>query len=183
MNYMKNATLTFLTVFFFWAAAQPVRSDQTQKNGQANGVEERKLAVIVHPDNAIKNLSTDLLRDIFLRRQTTWPNGRKIAIINWSPRSQTRTFFDRTVLNMSPDQVSSYWIDQRIRGQGQPPRSVSSALFIKAIVARHKDAISYIPVSEVNGHVKVVKIEGRLPENGQYLLSVKHKKKNCPRQK
>ncbi len=97
-------------------------------------------------------------------------------VITAPPLSAPRVLFDRLVLRMSPDAVSAYWIDMRIRGRANPPRSVSSAVLIQRIVARNKEALSYLPfplpmsTTGKGSPVKVLRIDGYLPDNPKYPL-------------
>lgn len=129
------------------------------------------LAVIVHKDSAVTNLSQHDLRAIFLRRKTKWPSGDQIRILNWTPRSSTRVAFDKAVLKMSAEQVAAYWVDQRIRGMGMPPRSIGSHRLIQGIVGRIKGFISYLPKGQLDAaRVKVLRVDGKLPDDPKYPL-------------
>jgi hypothetical protein len=57
---------------------------------------------------------------------------------------------------MTPDEVSKYWIDRKIRGDGRPPRSLPSSPAIIAVVAADKGAVGYVPAGVSTGRVKVV---------------------------
>jgi hypothetical protein len=137
---------------------------------QRGTAEQRAIAVIVHPSNPLSGLSLRDLQSFFLRQRTSWPNSSSVLLLNWEPRTPIRIAFDRRVLQMTPDEVAAYWIDRRIRGQGMPPRSLASATLIRSIVARQKDAISYVLARDVNRSVKVLAIGGKTPGDPHYPL-------------
>lgn len=128
------------------------------------------ISVIVHPENPLSSASLSELRAILLRQKSRWPHGEPIRILNWEANSAVRVALDQDVLRMSPDRVAAYWIDQRIRGRGTPPRSISSSALIQAIVARNKDFISYVPSREVSPRVKTLAVEGKLPADPHYPI-------------
>jgi hypothetical protein len=133
-------------------------------------LDREPIAIIVHPENPLTNISLQDLRAIFLRLTTRWPENKIIVLINWAALSQTRVAFDREVLKMSPDEVSAFWIDCRIRGLGAPPRSLTAPQLILAIVARIKESVSYLPLKLVNNKVKVLRVDGMLPGDPRYTI-------------
>lgn len=115
------------------------------------------LAVIVHADNAVDAISETQLEAIFTSRRQHWRGGASIVAFNYPPKHTLRVAFDKAVLRMGPDEVSRYWVDQRIRGRGGAPRQVPRPRLMVRVVERLEDAIGYAPASEVEGHeVKVV---------------------------
>jgi hypothetical protein len=130
------------------------------------------IAVVVHPQNKLQGLSSSKLRAIFMRNRIRWPDGKPIWLLNWDGRSGLRISFDQLVLKMSPDKVSRYWIDRRIRGLGRPPRSIGSAQVIQSIVSRQEKAISYLRATEVGPKVKVLAIDGLRPGESGYPIKM-----------
>lgn len=115
------------------------------------------LAVIVHADNAIDALSEVELEAIFTSRRQHWRGGASIVPFNYPPKHELRVTFDEAVLRMGPDEVSRYWVDQRIRGRGGPPRQVPRPRLMVRVVERLEGAIGYAPEDQVKAHeVKVV---------------------------
>ncbi len=72
------------------------------------------LAVVVHPDNPVHNLTLDNLRDIFMARKKNWKDfggeNRKIVILSRESNSGTHVFFKEHVLKRgntkSPEEFS-----------------------------------------------------------------------------
>jgi ABC-type phosphate transport system substrate-binding protein len=114
------------------------------------------LAVIVHPGTPVKSLSGAELAAIFSGGIKYWKNGVSITIFNAPANTPPRTTFDSVVLNMTAEQVSRYWLDRRIRGEGTPPRQVPSPELAARLVAALPGAIGYVPEDKVGPNVKVV---------------------------
>ena len=140
--------------------------------GASSADRHRRMAVIVHPKNPVSNLSLSELRELFLKVRARWSDGKPVLPINHSPRSELRKRFDRMVLRMSPEEAASFWIRQRVRGLGHPPRSFRSTRLILRLVSKQREAVAYLPWSEIqySREIKVLRIEGRLPAHPNYAL-------------
>lgn len=131
------------------------------------------LVVIVHRDNPVSNLSSAELRNFFTRRERRWPAGGTVLPVNWKALSGPRRRFDKRILQMTPEQAATFWIDARIRGGERPPLSVGSARLIARFVAHQRHAISYVPASMLSDEVKRVRVDGLLPGDHKYPLRAK----------
>jgi len=138
--------------------------------GQRKKPKRNDIAVIVHPNNPSGDIALSDLAAIFRKERKTWPSGDRVIPLNWNPRTPPRVAFDAAVLKMTPDEAAAYWIDQRIRGKGDPPRSVGSAGTIQAIVARQPEAVSYLPLDQVASGVKVLLVGGVAPGQSGYPI-------------
>ncbi len=128
------------------------------------------LAVIVHERRKESSLTLRELRDLFLKRRSSWSDGTRVLVVNWTARTAVREAFDLAVLKLTPDQSADYWVDQRIRGFGEPPPSVASPRLLAAIVSRQPTAIAYLPLSQVGRGVKVLKVDGKRPQDAGYPI-------------
>jgi hypothetical protein len=71
---------------------------------------------------------------------------------------------------MSDDEVGRFWVDRKIRGQGEPPRALPSPAHVVKVVAKFPAAISYIAVDKITPDVKPVKIDGMAYTDPGYAL-------------
>jgi hypothetical protein len=115
---------------------------------------------IVSSQSRLRDISLGTLERVFLGEPVKDSGGQRFVPFNHPPRTQTRVLFDGKVLNMSPDEVARYWVDQRIRGRGNPPRSVASVSLRKEVVGRFPGAISYIPVGHLGDDVRPLTVGG-----------------------
>jgi hypothetical protein len=138
--------------------------------GQKKKPKRNDLAVIVHPNNPVGDIALSDLAAIFRKDRKTWPSGERVMPLNWNPRTPPRVTFDAAVLKMTPDEAAAYWIDQRIRGKGDPPRTLGSAGTIQAIVARQEEAVAYLPLDQVGSGVKILQVGGAVPGQAGYPI-------------
>jgi len=118
--------------------------------------EVEALAVIVHPGVPAKELSAAELRSIYRRETMYWSDGQPIRALSLPPESGLRQQFDAAVLNLDPEGVAKYWVDQRVRGGVPPPRSVGNAVLLARVIPALTGSIGYVPESSVPKGVRVV---------------------------
>ena len=126
------------------------------------------IAVVMGSSSRQRAISSDKLRRVFLALPTDGDDGRRFVPLNLSQSSSARARFDRTVLEMSPEQVARYWIDQRLRGN-KPPRSAATVDICRGALQELPGAISYLPLSQA-GSLRVLSIDGRAPGDAGYPL-------------
>ena len=80
--------------------------------------------VIVHPENPVRVVDTDFLRGAFLKRTTRWKHGPALVPVDLAEQSPVRDRFTREVLEKTPSQLRSYWIQRIFSGTGVPPAVV-----------------------------------------------------------
>ena len=127
------------------------------------------LALITNVSNGLTSLGRHELRRIFLGEGNGVGN-QIITPFNLPPGTAPRILFDRTILAMTSDEIVKYWIDHRIRGQSGPPRNMPNPEIMVKIVARFTGALAYVPLAFVNATVRVVRLEGRLPQDPGYPI-------------
>ena len=114
------------------------------------------IAVVVHPDNPINQISADDLTRIYLGKIDSFPNGAKALPIDLKEGDATRTSFYQKVANKSQAQLSSYWARLIFTGKGTPPHTVRNTKKVKSLVSSDKNYVGYMDASEVDGSVKVI---------------------------
>ncbi len=127
------------------------------------------LQLITAKNNDLRDLSVSDLRQAYRGKQITLA-GVKIIPFNHPPRTPDRVAFDRIVLGMSPDEVASYWVDQKIRGGDSPPRTIDSVALLVRVVAALPGAFAYVREGFSSPDLKVVSLEGRMPGDPRYPL-------------
>lgn len=123
-------------------------------SGFVSSARAEELVVVVHPDNA-ENPTRAQLAAMFTTRMQSWNNGGRVVPLNFPPRHELRVNFDRSVLQMSPDEVARYWIDRKIRGGNPPPKSIENPQLICRLVAKLPGSVGYVPRSVAAG-VRIV---------------------------
>lgn len=115
-----------------------------------------EIVVIVHASSAVRRLDSAELEAIFSSAQRTWADGSTVVAFSYAPEDLLRQQFDQTVLRMTPDQVSRFWVDQRVRADRRPPRQVPDAVLAVRLVAKLPGSIAFVPATLVNKDVRVV---------------------------
>ena len=126
------------------------------------------LAVVVGSKSKVRDVSAGVLRRVFLGRSTPSADGVAFKPVNHKGETEPRVKFDRAVLDMDPEEVKRYWVDQKIRGVKPPPTVGAGA--VSAVLEKVPGAICYLPVSQV-GKLQVVSIDGKKPGASGYVLS------------
>ena len=128
------------------------------------------LVPIVAPDSPERDLALGTLERVFLGKPVEDSAGRRFVPFNQPPKTRPRVLFDQVVLGMTPEEVARYWVDQRIRGKGQPPRSVPSVSLLKQVVRRFPGAIAYIATGELDGTVRALTVGGMSHNSPSYPI-------------
>jgi ABC-type phosphate transport system substrate-binding protein len=118
--------------------------------------EDKVIWVIAHRAVAVTALSREELRPIFQTRKTTWPDGSAVRPFNLMPTARARQVFDDVVLGLSPDLMPRFWIDRRVRGESQPPKTVPTDATMLKVVRSLAGAVGYVEASAPDPSVKVI---------------------------
>lgn len=122
------------------------------------------LAIIVHPDNPLNNLSLDQVKSIFVGEISTWEtlNGQKkpITVVVREEGSGTRGAFQELVMGKS--RITKNAIVQDSNGT------------VREIVSRDPNAIGFISLGLVNDQVKALALNGVAP-SGEAILNKEYK--------
>ena len=112
------------------------------------------LVLLVHPQNRLANLSLDDLRDVFGGQADNWQslNGNPVPILplTYPEGDDLYHEFHRLIMGR-----------QRITGNAQLVPSIDAMM---RQVAENEGAIGYMPLSHITAGVKVVAIDGVLPD-------------------
>ena len=134
---------------------------------------DQSLAIIVNPSNPVENCSFDELRKIFLGEKSHWPNGRRITLVMLDPAQPERRVVLREIYNMSEKDLNNHFIQGVFTGGVMaPPKTLGSAAEVRKFVFNVAGAIGYVKGAEVDQSVKILRIDGRLPDDKDYRLRV-----------
>ncbi len=121
------------------------------------------LAVIVNKDNSVEQLTSAHLSKIFRSEDTKWPNGTSIILVlhsNLSTESQTLQHLNK---------MSAVELKAHIAAHKDSIHIVDSDDDLLKEVGANAGAIGLVDVRSINDHVKVVKVDGKLPLESGYL--------------
>lgn len=119
------------------------------------------IAVVVHPENAVEDLTVEQVRKIFSGEITNWKevggSDAKIGVVSREEGSGTRGSFE--------DMVMKYEVAGEEREAELTPDAAiqNSTGAVRATVAGDPNAIGYMSLGYVDESVKAVKIDGVEP--------------------
>jgi ABC-type phosphate transport system substrate-binding protein len=113
------------------------------------------MAVIVHPNNT-STFNNDIIKKIFLGKQTKFTNGNHAIPINATETLPTYVAFIGKIVGKSRTQINAYWTRLVFTGKGTMPTILTSDTEIVSTVAVNQGAISYVDSSSVTDKVKVI---------------------------
>jgi hypothetical protein len=131
----------------------------------------RPLLVIVAQATGLTDISAALLRRAFQGYPAEYQPGKRLLPLNHPINSPERQRFDRVVLGLNPDEVGRFWVDQRIRSAGQPPRTLPSPELAVRVVLSFAGAITYTTADMVKPGLNVLKIEGKAASDPSYMFA------------
>jgi phosphate transport system substrate-binding protein len=143
------------------ANASRAISDEERESAQANGIDPVEfavaidaLAVIVHPDNPVSELSIDELADMFTGRITNWRdvggNDAPIILLSRETNSGTHVYFLEEVVRKGDSENEDIFAPQTLL--------MPSSVGITSEIGRNPNAIGYDGLGYVTEHEKVIAV-------------------------
>lgn len=133
-----------------------------------HGIAKDGVAVVVHPENSVTDLTMEELQKIFTGEITNWLDvggkDSEIMVVSREEGSGTRDCFESSVLKPIKKEVTPRAIIQDSNGK------------IRTSVAGNKMAIGFLSLGYVNSEVKAVRLGGIEPTiasvlSGEYAVS------------
>jgi ABC-type phosphate transport system substrate-binding protein len=139
-------------------------------SGQNN---RKKVVVIVNAANPIESLRPSQIRELFLKRHTTWrteladvpdrkgfDEGEQVRPVDLSAGHEERRVFLDKVLEMSAASLERHWVKVQYQNATDPPTSAESAERAIRLVGSLKGALGFVfeeaLTEEARKKVKVV---------------------------
>lgn len=129
------------------------------------------IAIVVHKDAPVENVSLQELRNIFLANQQFWNDRTRIILLVRAPESDERDLILNKIYQMDEDQFRAYWIAKMFRAEvPRGPKIVFSTDMAVDLVVAIPGSISFIRASGVIDGVKLLRVDGKLPSEEGYPL-------------
>ena len=139
----------------------------------APSVPDDTLAIIVNQSNTIDDLSLKDLRTVFLGERSHWPNGRRITLVMMDPGLSERKAVLRDVCHMNETEFSRHFLQGLFTGEVfVSPKTLSTSVGVRKFVFNVPGAIGYLRASDVDGSVKVIKVNGHRSDESDYPLRI-----------
>jgi ABC-type phosphate transport system substrate-binding protein len=129
------------------------------------------LAIVVHPDTPVSQLTFAELRKVFLGERQYWNPGTAVVLLIRAPTSRERSAVLDVIYEMREPQFKQYWIAKIFRAEmTSPPKVVYSNESANQLVAAIPGAIAFMAASDVKPGLKVLRVDGHLPGEPAYRL-------------
>ncbi len=129
------------------------------------------VAVVVHPDTPISNLSLSEVRKVFLGDRQYWSTNVPVVLMIRAPVARERDVVLKIIYQMSESQFKQYWIAKIFRAESATaPKVVYSNDMANQLVTAIPGSIAFIDSKDVKPGSKVVRVDGRLPGEPGYPL-------------
>ena len=161
---MRNFCKLSAVLLLLLSVALPYRPGARAQHAQA-------LLVVISSKTGLTDISTALLRRTFQGHPAEYQSGKRLTPLNLPTGTLERQRFDLTVLGMTPDEIGRFWIDQRVRGNTQPPRTAPTPELALRVVSSFAGAITYTTAELVKPGITVLTIDGKRPDERGYLLA------------
>jgi len=160
-THWKPASRAFALSCFCLALLQPLAA-------QRHDVD---VAVVVHPDTPISNLSLSDVRKVFLGDRQYWSTNIPVVLLIRAPVARERDVVLKIIYQMSESQFKQYWIAKIFRAEAATaPKLVYSNDMANQLVTAIPGAIAFIDSKDVKPGSKVIRVDGRLPGEAGYPL-------------
>ena len=153
------------------AACVVVAGWTARPSAQAGGAGQ-DLAVIVHTNVPVDNLTYAELRRLLLGDREFWTSGMRVTLLIRAPIARERDAAVRDVCQMTEAQFRQHWIGKLFRADAaNGPRMVYSAEMALEQVSRTPGAMTIVAASAAASKAgKVLKIDGKLPGQTGYRI-------------
>ena len=129
------------------------------------------VAVVVNPSNATSALSLSDVRKLFAGEKRTWPGGPRVKLIVRMPGCQERATLLHLLGMARENEYSEYWKGRIFRGDADAePAAVPSVGMQKEAIGAYPGAITFVAARDVKPGMKIVKVDGHLPDEPGYPL-------------
>jgi hypothetical protein len=115
-----------------------------------------QLNVIVNKNAGINSLTADEIRQIYLAKRNSFPNGKTVVPIDNNEDSKVFGRFYDKIVHKGGSQLNSYWSRLIFTGKGSPPQQVNDRDDILKMVETDSRAMAYVEGDISSSKVVVV---------------------------
>lgn len=155
-----------------WIALLPTALAGALFVASSRGGAEAPIAVIVHEQVPVDDLSLAELRQIFLGERQSWSRELSITLL-LPPRGtpERKVLLAKIYQQRSEVQVQHYWINRLFGDEVQTgPKITGSNEMSASLVRVIPGAIALVPANRIPQGVKVLRIDGKKPGQAGYPL-------------
>jgi ABC-type phosphate transport system substrate-binding protein len=129
------------------------------------------IAVVVHPDVPVDNLTFAELRRVLLGDREFWSSGVRVTLLIRAPIARERDVAVKGICEMTEAQFRQHWIAKVFRNETPSgPKIVYSSEMAIDQVTRTPGAITFVEATHVTKAMKVLKIDGLTAGQAGYKI-------------
>jgi len=133
--------------------------------------EGRDIAVVVRGDNPVDGLTLPEIRKLLLGEQQFWNSSLRVTLLLRAPVAVEREVVLRVIYHMNEAEFKQYWISKLFRAEAASgPKIVYSTGMATELMAAVPGSVAFIDAAQVPKGLKVLKIDGKLPNQSGYAL-------------
>ncbi|HMG36186.1 MAG TPA: hypothetical protein VKM94_19775 [Blastocatellia bacterium] len=133
---------------------------------------DEPLVIVVNKANAIDNVTSSELRNIFIGQRGNWPNGQKITVVMRDPTPE-RAAALQLIYRMSESDFSRYFLHASFSGQSlAPPKQLASSSGVRRFIFNVPGAVGYVRLSDLDDNVKAIRIDGLTARDSAYKFRI-----------
>ncbi|MGH9859453.1 MAG: substrate-binding domain-containing protein [Candidatus Acidiferrales bacterium] len=129
------------------------------------------IAIVVHSDTPVTELTIAEVRKIFLGEQQYWSAKLPVVLLIRAPAARERDVVLRVIYEMTEPQFKRYWIAKIFRAEAATaPKTMYSNQMALELVTAVPGAIAFVDSRDVKPGVKVLRVDGHKPGEEGYPL-------------
>ena len=129
------------------------------------------IAVVVHPDTPVSDLSLAEVRKVLLGERQYWNSKLPVVLLIRAPVARERDVVLRVIYQMTETQFKQFWVAKIFRAEAaSPPKIVYSNDMQYELVTAMPGAIAFVDAHNVRSGLKVLRVDGHLPGERDYPL-------------
>ena len=138
----------------------------------AGAAEAGDVAIIVNPGNPQNDVTMTELARLFRLDQQYWKSGDRVEpVLQMGGSAKEGIVLDR-VYHMRAEDLRPFWLGKIYRGElTAAPRVLASDAGVKQYVASSSRALGYVDSVMLDGSVKPLRVDGKLPGEPGYPLA------------
>jgi len=125
----------------------------------------RDLAVVVNSANPTSALTSAELAKLLKAEVRSWPDGKSVRVFLTDPGSADTRMILQRAYKMAPEEIRNL-----VSARKAEIEIVGSDEIVLRMVDNNPGAIGIVNVYAINSHVKVLKVDDKLPMEPGYLL-------------
>ncbi len=159
----KRTAAVLITLVFFLTVLQPGTSAESTRGAD--------IAVVVHPDTPVSDLTLTEVRQVLLGERQYWNAKMPVVLLIRAPVARERDVVLKVIYQMSEAQFKQYWVAKIFRAEAaSPPKIVYSNDMQYELVTGIPGAIAFMDAHNVRPGLKVLRVDGHLPGDKEYPL-------------